>query len=62
MGEKCHKCGIEIKADEPFILEGGYPSLGGKIFKPMALRHMQLAWYGNLYHKKCYNSLKGSKK
>ena len=58
MGEKCHKCGIELKKDEPFILEGGYPATSSKIMKPMALRHMQLTWYGNLYHKSCYDRKK----
>ena len=36
MGEKCHACGRELKKDEPFVLEGGYPSPGSKILKPMA--------------------------
>ena len=58
MGEKCHACGRELKSDEPFILEGGYPSTGSKIFKPMALRHVQLTWYGNLYHKECFEKKK----
>ena len=54
MGEKCHACGKELKKGEPFILEGGYPSTSEKIFKPSCLRHVQMAWYGNLYHKRCY--------
>ena len=58
MGEKCHVCGDELKKDDPFILEGEYPSLGSKIWKPSCLRHVQLKWYGKLYHKGCYDKKK----
>jgi len=54
MAEKCAKCGKDMKEGEPFIMVGKTPSLGSRILKPMALRHVSLSWYGKIYHKKCY--------
>ncbi len=51
----CFKCKKEIKPGELFILDGKYPSGFSQWFKPAFLNYVNLKWYGNLYHKECYN-------